>query len=159
MMQSFKNWFIALSLREQILIGILGVLLALTIAFYGIYTPIYDAATDARIRNNDVTMQAGRIAAKIDALRNPAAKSRPKVSAALNIFIAGEAGERGFTLERNQPRGDDRTEISIASARSTAFLGWIADLESRGIIIEDLNTRRMDNGTISITAILAKAGS
>ncbi|MEZ5710359.1 MAG: type II secretion system protein GspM [Blastomonas sp.] len=156
---SLKDWFLGLSRREKILIGILLVLLAGVITYYGIYRPLYDSATAARVRFNDATLQEGRIAAKVDALKGPASQNRPTVADALNLFIAGEAGERGFTLERNQPQGDDRIDIVIASARSTALLGWLAELEGRGIIVEQLTTRRLDSGAISVTATLAKAGS
>lgn len=158
-MNALTGWFTALSRREQILIAILGVLVALTLTFYGIYRPLYTAATAAKTRHYEVTMQAGRIKAKLNSLNDPAAQTRPVIAAALHLFIASEAAERGFTLERNQANGDDRTQITIASARAPAFLSWIADLETRGILVEDLVTRRMDNGTITVSAILMKTGA
>lgn len=67
MTQTARNWFIALSRREQILVGIAGVLLAGLIGFFLIYRPIFDLATDAKRSFYEATMQAGRIDAKAQA--------------------------------------------------------------------------------------------
>lgn len=159
MTESAKNWFLALSRREQILVGIAATLALATIGFFGIYRPIYDLATDARRSFYEATMQAGRIEAKSQALSMPADKRPAADIAALNLLLASEAAERGFTLDSNNALGTNRAEIAIGSARSTAFLSWLADLERRGVVPETLVIRRMDNGTVSVSARLAKLGA
>jgi general secretion pathway protein M len=101
-------------------------------------------------------MQAGRIDAKVQALSMPADKRPGEAIAALHLLLASEAAERGFTLDSNTPQGNARAQIAIGSARSTAFLSWLADLERRGVVPETLLVRRMDNGTVSVSARLAK---
>lgn len=159
MTEAAKNWFVALSRREQVLVGIAAVLALATIGFFGIYRPLYDLATDARRSFFEATMQAGRIEAKAQALSMPADKRPAADIAALNLLLASEAAERGFTLDSNNALGTNRAEIAIGSARSTAFLSWLADLEQRGVVPETLVIRRMDNGTVSVSARLAKLGA
>ncbi|GAA0641765.1 MAG: hypothetical protein A2792_19420 [Sphingomonadales bacterium RIFCSPHIGHO2_01_FULL_65_20] len=159
MTEAAKNWFIALSRREQILVGIAALLAAGVIGFFGIYSPLYGLATDAKRSFYEATMQAGRIEAKAQALSLPADKRPAEAIAALHLLLASEAGERGFTLDANTPQGNDRAEIAIGSARSTAFLAWLADLERRGVVPETLVIRRMDNGTVSVSARLVKIGA
>ena len=158
MTQTARNWFIALSRREQILVGIAGVLLAGLIGFFLIYRPIFDLATDAKRSFYEATMQAGRIDAKAQALSMPADRRPAAAIAALDLLLASEAAERGFTLDTNTAQGPGRVEIAIGSARSTAFLSWLADLERRGVVPETLIIRRMDNGTVSVSARLVKVG-
>lgn len=158
MTEAAKNWFIALSRREQILVGIAAVLALGVIGFFGIYRPIYSIATDAKRSFYEATMQAGRIEAKTQALSMPADKRPAAAIAALNLLLASEAAERGFTLDTNTAQGASRAEIAIGSARSTAFLSWLADLERRGVVPETLVIRRMDNGTVSVSARLTKIG-
>jgi len=159
MTEAARNWFIALSRREQILLGIAAVLALGVIGFFGIYRPLYDLATDAKRSFYEATMQAGRIEAKAQALSMPANRRPAEAIAALNLLLASEAAERGFTLDSNQAQGSNRAEIAIGSARSPAFLSWLADLERRGVVPETLVIRRMDNGTVSVSARLAKLGS
>jgi general secretion pathway protein M len=158
MTEAAKTWFIALSRREQILVGIAALLAAGVIGFFLIYRPLYDLATDARRSFYEATMQAGRIEAKAQALSMPADKRPAEAIAALHLLLASEAAERGFTLDSNTPQGNSRAEIAIGSARSTAFLSWLADLERRGVVPETLLVRRMDNGTVSVSARLTKIG-
>lgn len=158
MTEAAKNWFIALSRREQILVGVAAVLAAGVIGFFLIYRPVYDLATDAKRSFYEATMQSGRIEAKAQALSMPADRRPAAAIAALDLLLASEAAERGFTLDSNTAQGPGRAEIAIGSARSTAFLGWIADLERRGVVPETLVIRRMDNGTVSVSARLIKVG-
>lgn len=159
MIASLASWLTALSRREQILLGVAGMLALAVLGFYGVYRPLYNAATEARRDLYEASQQAGRIKAKA-ALIEQASGNRPApLAAPLNVLIATEAGERGFTLERNEPSGDARTEIAIGSARSSALFAWFADLERRGIIAEGLTARRSDDGTVAVTTRLSKAGS
>lgn len=158
MTEAVRNWFIALSRREQILVGLAALLALGIVGFYGVYRPLYDIATDAKRSFHDATMQAGRIEAKAQALSMPADKRPAEAIAALNLLLASEAAERGFTLDANTAQGASRAEIAIGSARSPAFLSWLADLERRGVVPETLIIRRMDNGTVSVSARLTKLG-
>ena len=159
MTEAARNWFVALSRREQVLVGIAVVLALGVIAFFGVYRPLYGLATDAKRSFYEATMQAGRIEAKAQALSMPANRRPAAEIAALNLLLASEAAERGFTLDSNSPQGASRAEIAIGSARSTALLSWLADLERRGVVPETLVIRRMDNGTVSVSARLAKLGA
>lgn len=159
MMGSLNQWFVALSRREQILIGILGVLLAGVVVVYAIALPIDRSVDESRQKLADMTLQSGRIAAKTAQLSGVGEAPRPTLSGELNLLLAGEATERGFTLDRNQPSGTDRAEIAIGSARGPAFLAWLADLESRGVVAEQLSMRRNEAGNVAVTARLAKLGS
>lgn len=92
MTEAAKNWFIALSRREQILVGIAALLATGVIGFFGIYTPLYGLATDAKRSFYEATMQAGRIEAKAQALSLPADKRPAEAIAALHLLLASEAG-------------------------------------------------------------------
>ena len=87
MTEAAKNWFIALSRREQVLVGIAAVLAAGVIGFFLIYRPIYGLATDAKRSFYEATMQAGRIDAhlchfdvRLDALTLNGAPRRGEVA-------------------------------------------------------------------------------
>lgn len=153
------GWFLARSRREQVLVGILAVLLVLVVGYYGVVRPLDRGVESAKQDFAEEAMRAGRLAAKAQLLSEAGNAPRPVPSGALNVLLAAEAGERGFTLDRNQPAGDARAEIAIGSARAPAFLAWLSDLESRGVLTEQISMRRMDSGAVAITARLAKAGS
>jgi len=159
MIAGLQRWFAALSRREQLMVGGAALLGAAVIGYYGIYTPLYAGATGARTAFYDATEDRARIAGKVERLKQPARTGTESVAMALNLVMDSEAAERGFTLERNQPSGNDRVDIAIPSARSGAFFAWLADLEKRGVVAQNLSVRRTDAGTVAVTATLTKAGA
>ncbi|MEO0441828.1 MAG: type II secretion system protein GspM [Pseudomonadota bacterium] len=152
MIAALKDWFQALSQREKIMIGILGVLVALVAGYYAIVAPFINAYVTAQKSYADAVESQARIEAKVAALTAPADKTVNPVTGPLDVFISQNAGEAGFAVGRLDPQSDGTVRLAIESARPTALFGWLATLESRGISIEELAVN--PGGTKTVTATL-----
>lgn len=137
MMQTLKFWWNGRTSRERLLLTILLGLSAAVIGWLGVYRPVEAGVRRAAIANLEAAQRYADVANKIDWLKKTGAAARP-VSSSLPIdqIVGQSAGEAGFTLDRVQAQGRDRVDIAIASARSTALLGWIAALEAQGVAVD-----------------------
>jgi hypothetical protein len=61
-----------------------------------------------------------------------------------------------LTLSRNEPQGQDAAAVAIANARAGAALAWIDTLEGQGIVARELVMRPNADGTVALTATLAR---
>ncbi|HEX4873358.1 MAG TPA: type II secretion system protein GspM [Sphingorhabdus sp.] len=159
MMQPIIHWFTALSLREKVLVGIATVLLALVVTIYGIYFPLTSAITEKQIEYREALER--RVA--IEAMVDNAVQKQPQAVAvisdtAVETVINQSAAEAGFTLEKVDAAGNDRAVITITQARPSALMKWLAELELKGVITEQIDVKTGSAGTVSVNATLAKGG-
>lgn len=162
MILSVKDWFVALSPREKALIAILGLLLAATILFYGIYRPLGSALEDARTDHEIAIIRQAQIEAKVALLRGPGIKRADGAggkifSGPLQNFISQSAGEAGFAVGNNSAQGEGRVALTLDSATPVALFTWLAQLEMQGVGVEDLQITPNGNATIAASMTLRAA--
>ncbi len=159
MIARLQNWYLALSRREQILVGVAAGLAAIVLAG-GIAVALTNAVDVKRTAYFDALERRARIEARALALTN-AAKAPPvaiAVSGPLDLAISQSAAERGFTLDKSEASGNDRASVIIGQARPTALFGWISELEGQSVIVDEITMRPGTNGTVSVTVTFARRG-
>lgn len=157
MIASLRSYWMERSRREQVLLAIMGALVALVIFWLGIVRPVENGLANARARQAEALERNAHVRAKVQSLRR--LPRGPTLTAPLDQLVGQSAGEAGFTLERNQPQGPGRVDIAIASAKPTAFLAWIAALEAQGVSVETLTAHPSPTaGAISVQAVLRAGG-
>lgn len=156
MMRGLASWFAALSRREQAMVAIAGLLLAGVLVWLLLIRPIASGLPAARENFYQATLASGRISAKLDRLNVAKDTNRVAYSGGVPIgtMVASDAGERGFTLDRNDPRGEGSIDIAIGSARPAAITAWLAELEARGVSVEALSIQPGADGNVAVTATL-----
>lgn len=154
MIRSIHGWFQALSQREKILVRILAVLLAATVAFYGIIRPFYNAMQSAEIFYETAVERQVRIEAKVAALTRPMDAAIKPIAGPIDVFVSQSAGETGFAVGKLDPQPEGRIEMVIESATPTALFGWLSQLEARGIVVEALTVRPAVNETVTANLTL-----
>ena len=153
MTAAFKLWWAGLSLREQRMLLVMLALLAITILWLGIIRPVDNALSGARERHGQAVIQNAQVAAKVEAVRDLRRSVPPPLEADVATIVGQSASEVGFVLGKIEAQGRDRVGISIASARPTAFFGWLQDLERRGIFPETLRARANSDRTLNIEGV------
>ncbi|MEL6874258.1 MAG: type II secretion system protein GspM [Pseudomonadota bacterium] len=151
MMTGLRDWFVALSQREKIMIGILAVLVALTVAWYGIYKPFSVASESASIRYHEAVERQARVEAKVAALTAPAPDTQSRLTGTINAFVSRRAGEAGFEVGRLDPQDNGRVDLVIDSARPTALFAWLTEMEREGVAVERLSVDPAAPGTVTAT--------
>jgi len=154
MIGTARNWFAGLSQREQILVGIAGLLLAGLVGYYGIARPMVDAMASAEERYGNAVERQARIETKVAALRQPAEGQAARFSGAIDAFVSQSAGETGIAVASVTPQSDKRVAMMVESAKPTALLGWLARIERDGIAVESLSIDPAGNGTVSANLTL-----
>ena len=149
MSERFRLWFAQRSLREKRLLIVMVALAAVTLVWALIIRPVNDGLSSARERHQDAVILLADTQARVKAVTAIAQHPAP-ITAPLDTIIRDRANEAGFALTSVTADGPNRVQIAIATARPGALFGWIAQLESAGIIVESLATA--DNGDKNVSA-------
>jgi general secretion pathway protein M len=129
----FHAWWSGLSRREQVLVGMLGGLLALAILVYGVVKPLQAARADALadIRTYETLSARIRAAGTLTTARAPRRQGPPaqvatSAATAFGLVVAPEAIPGGV-------------RVAIADASYDSLMAWLADLSGSS----DLRVRRL----------------
>ncbi len=150
-MTGLRNWFLALSRREQLLIGGLAAILTVVIAIYGIILPLDRALDDARTRYSVSLAKAVQVETKVRMLREP--ENRPAAAAIkgpIEAVVVQSAEAKGFVVENLTQQGGDRVTLSIPSAKPRSLYGWLAELEQRGLRPDSVTIAPQSGDTVSV---------
>jgi general secretion pathway protein M len=153
MTERFRLWFAGRSLRERRMLLVMVALLALTIVWGGIIRPVTDGLSSARERHTDALIRLAEAQARVKELEAVQRQRPAPLEAQLDTVIRDRANEAGFALASVTPDGPNRVQITIATARPGPLLGWVAGLESAGILVDSLSTT--DNGDKTVSAQLS----
>jgi general secretion pathway protein M len=150
MIERFRLWFAGRSLRERRMLLVMFALLVLTVIWAGIIRPVTDGLSSARERHTDALIRLAETRARVKELEAIQRQRPAPLEAQLDTVIRDRANEAGFALATVTPDGPNRVQITIATARPGPLLGWIAGLESAGILVDSLSTA--DNGDRTVSA-------
>ncbi|MBL8649547.1 MAG: type II secretion system protein M [Sphingopyxis sp.] len=154
------NWWRGMSRRERWLVGVAGVL-ALGVLIWLLGRPAYAAYINLEADHRAAVEREGRVAAKVQLLaqRPAAAATAAKDAVAIDQYLTQSAGEIGLTLDRNEARGAGQATIAIATAKAPILADWLASLEARGFVVDQLTITPGADGTVGMTAELRRGGA
>lgn len=150
-------WYRARSRREQYLL-LAGAAMAVLALGYFLVVPLGDALESARARHADAVIRLGETQARVDAVKAAQADRAAPLAGPLEAMVRTRANDAGFALASVVPQGGDRVQITIASARPGALIGWIADLEASGMLVDRLGTTDNGDRTVAVQMTLKAQG-
>ncbi|WP_374942805.1 type II secretion system protein GspM [Sphingomonas sp.] len=156
-MSGVRAWFATRSLRERRLLLVAAALAALTLLWGGIVLPVRDALSSARERHADAVDRLGATIARVDRLN--AVRRRPPVTGDLTEIVRAEAADAGFALATADADGAGRVRATIQSARPGALAGWLARLESRGVLVDAATLTDHGDRTVGAVLLLKARGA
>jgi general secretion pathway protein M len=158
MSAALKLWWAARTRREQILLAAMFALLGITILWLGLYRPLDARLSDARARHADAVVRLGEVRAGANLL-GPTQRAGPAPGVGdLASLVTADARAAGFTAATVMPQGVRRVTVSIPAARPPALFGWIARLEARGIVVEQMSARANSDPTLAADITLVSGG-
>lgn len=155
-MTKIRNWYAALSAREQWLVAIAAALLMLIVGLFGITLPLAGAVADAKQNMAEAVERHGRIAAKVDALAKAEAGGHVTPAVPLDTLVQSSAAEYGFVPENVAAQGGDRIGFSLPSLRAPALFDWLSALEGQGARVESLSIQRGDGSLLTARVVLTR---
>lgn len=150
-------WYRARSLREQYLLLAGGVSVMVALGYF-LVVPLGDALASAKARHADAVVRLGETQARVDAVKAAQADHAPPLDAPLEMVVRARANDAGFALTNVTPQGGDHVQITIASARPGALIGWIADLEVSGMLVDRLGMTDNGDRTVAVQMTLKAQG-
>jgi general secretion pathway protein M len=159
MSERIKVLWLARSVRERWLLGVMLALVALVLVWLVVLRPLSDMLSAARQRHGEA------VAALAEARSQAAAialleRERPAPSAGpIDVAVAAAASAAGFQLSGIQPQGPGRVSLAIGAAKPQALFGWIAGLEAQGYIVQSLSVTSNADRTLSAQIALRARGS
>lgn len=151
MIASLTRWWQALSLREQRLVGVAAVLAA-AVLLWLILRPLVGYLGGLGDAHKLAVERAARVEVKAALVKGADASAASNISGPLDQWLAVSAGDTGLTLDRNEARGDKAATLAIASARAPAVIGWLAQMEAQGLVIDRLTITPGTDGSVGVTA-------
>jgi general secretion pathway protein M len=151
MISALRHWWLALSRREQLLVGVAAALALVVVA--GLVGRTVYAALDAQAeRHRDAVARAARVEAKAALMTAAPAAASAATAGPLDQWLTQSAADAGLTLDRIDARGDRLASLAIASARAPGLMAWLAALEDQGLVIDRLVLNPGPDGNVALTA-------
>lgn len=155
MIVRLRNWFMALSRREQWLVGIAGGLAAWVLLVFGIILPALSAIDAAKLELDEAAQRRGRIEATVEGAlqQKPTAQTS---SADIDLVVTQSAAEQGFDIIKSTSGGPGQIAFRIEQARAPALLAWLSSLETQGVGVRSISIRGGASGSLTVDAQLQR---
>lgn len=151
-----RDWFLGLTMRERVLVGVAGALAGVLIVIYGLILPLGAAHDAAHVRHRDAVIAAGQVMAgleQLDAAPAPKGGAGPVAQAVAQI-----ADAEGLVLQSNDPRGNDSALVVIPTAAPGSAFAFLDMLRRQGIVAEQVTITPAADGSVSVNATVRRAG-
>lgn len=156
MVAAARNWFMALSRREQYLVGIAGGLTAWVLLVFGIILPAISAIDAARLAHDEAVQRRGRIEASVESASRQKPFGMAVSSADIDLIVTQSAAENGFDLIKSASGGPGQVSFRIDQARASALLAWLAGIEAQGVDVRTVSLRGGASGSLTVDAQLQR---
>lgn len=145
-----RVWWDGRTAREHVMLGILGGVLVLVLAWFLILAPLlaWKAGAADRLDTAVQTHALASAAAGIDAAGGVA-----RTPADLETLLTDSAAEAGVAVQVSQD-GADAT-FAVESAETARLFGWIAALERAGLTITSLSVLENADATLQAQGTVA----
>lgn len=157
-MSSLLVWYRGRSEREQRLLLLMLAIALPLLLWLLVYRPVTGALESAWDRHREAVERHGRVLAAVDAMKAARQAVAAPVVGEMAALAGESAGRSGLTLSSAAAQGPDRASVSIAGGEPRLMLAWLRGLEQQGVVVEDLRMTPAPDGSVSLTAVLARRG-
>lgn len=150
--------WLARTVRERWLLGMMLALVALVLVWLVILRPLSDMLSAARQTHSEAVaaLEEARSQAAAIALLE---RNRPApVAGPIDAAVAAAASEAGFQLSGIQPEGAGRVSLAIGAAKGQALFGWVDRMEAQGYVVQSLTATSNPDRTLSARIVLRTRG-
>lgn len=134
-----KNWWTGLTLREQLLIGAAGALLAILIVWYSIVSPLLTARADARLDRERAASDLAQVERLLAVQRAQmplsagvtSAGRAPYTGDAFKTEVTRAAQSAGLAISRLQGGDAGRFSLVFEQADARQLYYWMNEVENR----------------------------
>ncbi|MFN3537911.1 MAG: type II secretion system protein GspM [Brevundimonas sp.] len=149
-MKTARVWWDGRTAREHVMLGVLGGVLALVLAWFLILAPLlaWKAGAADRLHAAVQTHALASAAAGIDPSGGVA-----RSPADIEALLTGSAAEAGVAIQVTAEGGG--VSFAVESAETARLFGWIATLERAGLTIASLSVLENADATLQAQGTVA----
>ena len=139
-MNALKQKFTALTEREQRMVLLSGMVILLGIFYWGLWAPLNQSISQQSQlleSNKKLVSWVEEQGQKAAQLRRTQSSPR-RVTGSLPQLVTSTSSNHSLSISRMQPQGDE-IQVWIDEAPFNSLMGWLNELETRGIVIEQLD--------------------
>lgn len=153
-MNEFKNWFLQNSPREQLLLGVGGVVLLLTLLYAGVLMPLSKDRNKQLINNQSLLAQQQHVrelAAEVMAQEQGGGAQHASLAQVINTSLRNHS----LRMEDFQPTGEQNVRVRLAKAEFNLVMAWLDELENKeGVQIKEVSVTADDvKGLLSTVTV------
>jgi general secretion pathway protein M len=156
MTADIRDWFVARSKREQGLIVLMLAIALPLLAWLLVVRPLSAAYDDALQDHLAAVDRHGRVLVLAESARSAPSRRVEASKADLQLVVTEAASQAGVTLQGATASGTDSVDVAVAGGRSIALGQWLAQFEARGITVEQMTMTPLPDGTVNMSARLAR---
>ncbi len=157
-MTAVRDWYVARTQREQRLILLMLAIALPVLVWLLVVLPLNRAYDDAVQDHLAALDRHGRVLALSDAAKSLPANPVKASKADLQLIVTQAAGQAGIALQGTTPNGSNAIDVSVAGSRATVLAQWLAQFEAQGISVQQMTMTPQPDGTVSMSARLARRG-
>lgn len=149
-----QAWWLGRSDRERLMLGGLGIVLAALIGWYGIVTPLGQAAKAVDEQRQEA--ESGLALATVAAGRT-AGRPSDGSSRSLATIVDASAAAVGIAIERRREDADGSLTVWIPSVPPGLLMQWILALRTgQGVAVSALVVSRADASSLEVEIALSR---
>lgn len=145
-----RVWWDGRTAREHMMLGVLGGVLALVLAWFLILAPLLAWKADAADRL-DAAVQTHALASAAAGINTVGGVAR--TPADIEALLTGSAADAGVAVQVSQDGAE--TTFTVESAETARLFGWIAALERAGLTIDSLSVLENADATLQAQGTVA----
>jgi general secretion pathway protein M len=154
MIGELRAWYVSRSRREQLMLLLMLAVALPVLAWLLVVRPLSAAYDRALVDHLEGVDRHGRVLALTGASSQPV---RGRQSGGdLQLLVTQTAAQAGIALERIVPAGPNTVEVSGIGVRAPSATQWLQQLETRGLRAEQLTMTPLPDGSINLSARLAR---
>ena len=146
------------TVREQVLLGVMALLLAGVIVWYVILTPAWSWRNQARASHEAAVGRFEAMVSGVERYRfEAAAAQRPRAGAALRTVVGSSAAARELAISRVQPLEDGRLGVWMDGVSDDALMAWLVALaREEGVRVDQISIDREGDRLVRVQMVLAR---
>ena len=151
-MKAFQTWWLSLQPREQQVLKIAGIVLAVGLFYSLIWQPIQQARKDSEVRAKAAVEQLAWLQAKLPLLSQT---NQVASSGSLNDVVAQTAPRFQVKVSRMQPQ-NEQLQVSLEDVAFEQLLRWLTELQSKhGVSLVQLDIAASEvPGTVRVRRLV-----
>lgn len=143
-MNEFKNWFLQNSPREQLLLAVGAIAVAVALLYVGLLLPLINARDKQQVNNRAVMAQqieVRRLAAEVLGQQQSGATNQRSLAQITNTTLRNN----DLKMEDFQPTGNDNVRVRLANVEFNKVMSWLNELENKeGVQIKEVSVTAGD---------------